>query len=62
MPDATTSDKPAADKASKAALVMIVVILVVMSLVALHLNWIHWRRGQIEQVIVTPIATPKPSP
>ncbi len=62
MPDPNTSDKPAADKASKTALLMMVVVLVVMSLVALHLNWIHWRRDKIEQVTVTPIATPTPSP
>jgi hypothetical protein len=62
MPDTDTSDKPAADRASKPAIVTIIVVLVVMSLVALHLNWIHWRRDKIEQVIVTPIATPTPSP
>jgi hypothetical protein len=62
MPDQESKDRPTADKASKAALVTIIVVLAVMSLVALHLNWIHWRRDKIEQVIVTPIATPTPSP
>jgi hypothetical protein len=62
MSDQETSDRPTADKASKAALLTIIIVLVVMSLVAFHLNWIHWRRDKIEQVIVTPIATPTPSP
>ncbi len=62
MPDPNATDNPASDKASKAALMMIIVVLAVMSLVALHLNWIHWRRDKIEQVIVTPIATPAPGP
>lgn len=62
MPDTNTNDSPVADKASKAALVTIVIVLVVMALVALHLNWIHWRRDKIEEVIVTPIATPTASP
>lgn len=57
MPDTSTSDK-----ASKTAIVTIIVVLAVMTLVALHLNWIHWRRDKIEQVIVTPIATPTPAP
>ena len=61
MPDTNASNKPAADKASKAAIVTIVIVLVVMSLVAVHLNWIHWRRDKIEEVIVTPIATPTTS-
>jgi hypothetical protein len=62
MPDTNKNTNPVADKASKAALVTIIIVLAVMSLVAIHLNWIHWRRDKIEQVIVTPIATPTPSP
>jgi hypothetical protein len=63
MPERNTSnDRPPVETVSKTALVTMIVVLVVMSLVALHLNWVHWRRDQIEKVIVTPIATPAPSP
>jgi hypothetical protein len=49
-------------KAPKIAICAIIVILVTMALLAIYSNVQKWRRDNLETVIVTPVATPSPSP
>jgi len=49
-------------KAPKIAIRAIIVILVTMALLAIYSNVQKWRRDNLETVIVTPVATPSPSP
>jgi len=49
-------------KAPKIAIRAIIVILVTMALLAIYSNVQKWRRDNLETIIVTPVATPSPSP
>jgi cell division septal protein FtsQ len=53
---------PRFSRAPKSALVIMLVIVVAMVLVSIYANVQRWRRDKIETVIVTPVASPSPTP
>jgi hypothetical protein len=55
-------ENPRWSRAPKVAVIVMVVILMVMVLLSVYSNVQRWRRDKIETVIVTPIASPSPTP
>jgi hypothetical protein len=55
-------ENPRWSRAPKSAVIVMVVILIVMALLSAYSNVQRWRRDKIETVIVTPIASPSPTP
>jgi hypothetical protein len=53
---------PDDSKVPQAAIRAIIVILVTMALLAIYANVQRLRRDKLETIIVTPLATPSPSP
>ena len=60
LPDAP--DDAPSGKVPRSALIIMVVMLAGMVTVAIYANVQHWKRDQIETVIVTPVATPIATP
>jgi hypothetical protein len=55
-------ENPRWSRAPKGAVIVMVVILIAMALLSVYSNVQRWRRDKIERVIVTPIASPSPTP
>jgi hypothetical protein len=60
--DIDISRVPDDPEAPNIAIRAIIVILVTMALLAIYSNVQKWRRDKLETAIVTPVATPSPSP
>ena len=60
LPEAPENSRPA--RVPKSALIMMGVIVAAMALVSIYANVQSWRRGKIESVVVTPVASPTATP
>jgi hypothetical protein len=53
---------PSSERVPPRGIIVIAIILAAIALLALYANVQRFRRDKIETVIVTPVATPTPSP